>query len=132
MPKKSLAFVYGTLRKGGHYHRAIEGAPFVGKATTTGKLYNMGRFPAAVFGEPGIIHGEVYEVSASMIDVMDGIEGYYENRPEASFYVRRKIPVTMQGGETTEAWAYECDKVDGKPEIPSGDYTQYLKPKGVK
>lgn len=69
-------FVYGTLKAGGDLHAALRGAPLVGKRCLTGfRLYDTGfGYPAAVEG-PGLLYGEVYEVTEEVLATLDAVEG---------------------------------------------------------
>lgn len=65
-------FVYGTLRRGGPLHECwLGGAEFVEARTERGRMFHRfaraGRYigyPVVRFGEPGVVHGEVYDLDA--------------------------------------------------------------------
>ena len=59
-----LLFAYGTLMRGLALHRLLEGrARFLGEGTVAGRLYDLGRYPAAVPEGSGLVQGEVYRVT---------------------------------------------------------------------
>ena len=97
-------FVYGTL-KAGHTTRGLHntpGAEFVSVATTSSGLYRMidlGAFPAVLFGGKDDILGEIWEVTDTVFEQLDRIEGYPD------FYTRT-IVQTDQG----YAWMYHFRK----------------------
>jgi gamma-glutamylcyclotransferase (GGCT)/AIG2-like uncharacterized protein YtfP len=74
-----LLFVYGTLMRGGRYHRVLRGQRFVGPAWTLPQyaLLDLGAYPGLVCreddGRP--VAGEVYEVSAAVLPRLDAVEG---------------------------------------------------------
>lgn len=134
--KGTLIFVYGTLRKGGHYHkRYLEDAEFLGETSVSGVLFSLGRFPGAHFqaGHQSAIVGEVYRVSRVTVDRLDMLEGYDEKNPERSMYVRRPVlswPTVLslpEGKRRVLVQAYEFrGEADKYPKIPHGDWLRYL------
>lgn len=125
-------FVYGTLRKGGLYNRYLANSTFLGMATATGTLLDLGRFPAAYFSGERTIKGEVYRVTSSVLDALDGLEGFDPKHTELSFYVRRKIKVRLvENGDLNDVWAYEFRAESPRaPVIENGDWVEYLKANG--
>lgn len=125
-----VLFVYGTLRNGGVYHHVLGTSKYLGTAEADGRMYSLGRFPAAQFypGDDGSdrITGELYDVSIETLDKVDSLEGFFENRPEISLYVRRKIPLR---GVDRRVWAYEFrSELEGRvPRIPHGDWIRFLR-----
>jgi gamma-glutamylaminecyclotransferase len=80
--KKTVIFVYGTLKKGDCRAGVLGGGRFIGNARTTDAftLYSCGSFPAMVMPEDKElqtgVHGELYEVPESLLDNrLDAIEG---------------------------------------------------------
>lgn len=113
-------FVYGTLRPGDvRWHFLVpfvvdEGVP----DTVPGTLYDTGLdYPAAVFGGPGTIHGQTFElVEASFdraIEVLDEVEGIVDGE------YRRMIVRTGRGVDT---WAYASGSGLSLTPIESGDW----------
>jgi gamma-glutamylcyclotransferase (GGCT)/AIG2-like uncharacterized protein YtfP len=88
-----LLFVYGTLMRGGRYHRVLAGQGFVGPARTLPRyaLLDLGAYPGLVGrGEDGrAVAGEVYEVAAALRPRLDAVEG----APE----LFRLGPVALEG-----------------------------------
>jgi gamma-glutamylcyclotransferase (GGCT)/AIG2-like uncharacterized protein YtfP len=109
-------FFYGTLMSNGSRRHALRDiAEPVGPASVRGDLYEVagGSFPCMLSG-PGVVHGEVWQVSPGMLREAlrrtDGIEGYREHEPESwSMYIRRAVPL-LSAPPTTDAdglvWTY--------------------------
>lgn len=139
-----LIFVYGTLMKGYGNHRVMEQAhgKFVGRAKMFGKeMYyagGVGSFPAVINGK-GTIYGEVYKIPEEVelinyytgkrekvkaISVLDGLEGYNPNNPQAyNMYLRKKARVILQNGKQVWVSYYFWNRrVDPKLQIKTGDY----------
>ena len=77
-------------------------------ATSPAKLYQLQDGPA-------------------VLAVLDEIGGFRPNEPERSLYLRVRTGVTLESGETREAWAYFYNAPLGRAErIPSGDYLEHL------
>jgi gamma-glutamylcyclotransferase (GGCT)/AIG2-like uncharacterized protein YtfP len=105
-------FVYGTLRRGGC--RAIPTlfptARFLGFGTVRGRLYDFGDYPGLRLDPNGLdILGEVYEVDAHTLRVIDDIEDYYPDDVARSHYVRRTHRIRMWTGDYLTAELYECN-----------------------
>jgi gamma-glutamylcyclotransferase (GGCT)/AIG2-like uncharacterized protein YtfP len=136
MDSKDYLFVYGTLRKG--YDSPVRdqvssGLYWIGQAKVKALLYDLGTFPGAV-KTSGLneILGDVFEVTdpKSVFQVLDRYEGYLENDPEKSEYIRVKTDVQMNSGNKLSVWIYWCNlDLQGKPVIKNKDYLRYLKKK---
>ena len=76
MPK---AFVYGTLKRGGHYHNLLAGQKFVGEARTVPgyTLYQPADYPGMVneLNDTEGVTGELWEISAICLAQLDTLEG---------------------------------------------------------
>lgn len=73
-----LLFVYGSLKRGMANHQELQGASALGNARLQGlALYDLGPFPMAIAcSEPGCaIEGELYRVSAALLEQLDRFEG---------------------------------------------------------
>ena len=73
-----LLFVYGSLKRGMANHQELQGATRLGDARLHGlALYDLGPFPMAIAcREPGsTIEGELYRVSAALLEQLDRFEG---------------------------------------------------------
>jgi len=121
-------FVYGTLLPGLCRHYAMQGSRSLGRGTITGLLYDLGPYPAVVHGA-GNVRGEVFEVDATVLAVLDEIEAFYPDAPEdKSEYLREEVVVQMDGAEVTlSAWFYRFNQsIAGKHRIEHGDYLRFL------
>lgn len=131
-PGRSALFVYGTLREevGGPAgpRRALErSATPVSEGVISARLFDAGGFPAAVPDSSSRVRGEVYEMDdpEPLLGVLDRYEGC---RPDGSGLFRREVvTVRLDSGGELRAWVYFFNSgTDGYPEIPSGDYREYL------
>jgi gamma-glutamylcyclotransferase (GGCT)/AIG2-like uncharacterized protein YtfP len=117
-----LLFVYGTLRRGGAnaMHLLHPDAVFVGNAGVRGRLYDMGGYPALVLDdEAGLVAGEVYEIDADTLQVLDEFEA-------AAQYARKRVVVVLNGAETS-CWVYGPGEnlCISKDLIGSGDWIDH-------
>lgn len=102
MPEKEAVFVYGTLKKGGHFSRALEGQEFLGAAETAvpRPLY-LGTYPYVLKDKGKVpVKGEVYKVDAPCLRHLDSIEGH------PGLYTREKEEVVFPDGKRVTAWMY--------------------------
>lgn len=107
-------FVYGTLKKGGRFSRVWPDGAKCKKATVKGSLYNMGWFPTIRLAREGeacdTVDGEVWEVPDDehihVLRELDRIEGYREDRPQDSLFLRKEVSVTTDDGDEV-ATVYE-------------------------
>jgi gamma-glutamylaminecyclotransferase len=97
-------FVYGTLLRGNVSHDVLArlGARFAGATRTSAArtLVDLGPYPAmlpASDRDRVPVHGEVYEVAAAALDVLDAFEGCPD------LYRRERVGLET---ETGEAWTY--------------------------
>ena len=139
-------FVYGTLRrfqreiikpdafdipesrKNAFFqsHTLLEKTLCLGMAKTRGILYDVGLYPAMVFGDRTIV-GEVYDLEPEQLKTIDLLEGYEEKDPARSHYIRIRVPVIFEDAKSDEAEVYLYNRtVRGLTLIESGDYCQYL------
>ena len=103
-----LLFVYGTLMSGFSAHTLLKDAHFVAHGVLYGAklLHVEDKFPAVIDGE-GKVFGEVYRVETFTLKAVDIFEGFYEEFPENSFYLREKRPIRLiPYGDFVEAWVY--------------------------
>lgn len=85
----TLVFVYGSLKRGYALHQLLEAQTFAGEASTLPlyHIFDIGRYPGLVEWPDGIaIQGEVYQVNADCLAVLDDAEGVSEG-----CYARRSI-----------------------------------------
>jgi gamma-glutamylcyclotransferase (GGCT)/AIG2-like uncharacterized protein YtfP len=128
MTKKLPVFVYGTLRKGLHNYRLLQGATVKEvPATIKGVIYPVspyGGFPCLV-AEEGTVQGELMYIKPNIydkvVDRLDSLEGYRKYHEVSSMYLRRKAIVKTEEGEV-EAWVYYWNSQIKYPRIESGDW----------
>lgn len=108
---KHKIFVYGTLRPG-------KGE----KVMIPGQIYDFGWFPGLILNEGGpdsFVTAEVIEADDEKLAQLDRYEGYYEEDPQRSLYVRQKL---------WDGWVYVYNKsVDKSSLVVSGDWLEYTK-----
>lgn len=129
-------FFYGTLmspfnRPG--RQRITPKLTYEGRGSIRAALFDLGIYPAAVPTEDnGVVWGEVYQAidAASVLSVLDEIEGYRPNEPARSLYTRVLTEVTLDDGSVKQAWAYFYNAPLGRAQrIASGDYLEHLNPR---
>ena len=106
-------FVYGTLKEGGRFGKRFDNYRLSSeKAKLVGfDLYNIsGYFPGIAKGE-GTVFGELHEFEKmdAVMGEMDIIEGFEEENPSESLFVRKVAKVETQNGEE-EAYIYVFNK----------------------
>ncbi len=69
--------VYGTLKKGGKFHKYMEGATYVEDVKVTGyRMYDTGYgYPCVAKSEGYFFHGELYKASETIMKTLDIVEG---------------------------------------------------------
>lgn len=105
-------FVYGTLkRETGLLHELVgrDRYRFVGMGNISGKKLKGTPYPAVIkdpSGEP--ISGEVFELLSfpDTIKMLDAYEAFNPDNPSQSLYTRELVTVTLNSGQTVEAWVY--------------------------
>jgi gamma-glutamylcyclotransferase (GGCT)/AIG2-like uncharacterized protein YtfP len=123
-------FVYGTLRKdvrNSMFHLLARHAQFVGRARIRGHLYDLGDYPGVVLStdQDRWVHGEVYalEDASEVLARLDEYEGCRPTDPRPHEFERVMSDIEFEDGKTTRAWVYAYrGALEGKQEIPSGDY----------
>ena len=110
-------FVYGTLMSGartalGTQQRlrlAAESDSLGPASLPAARLYDLGRYPGAVFSAAidDIVHGEVVLLAdpAASLTWLDAYEGYVHGGDDNE-YDRIVRQVRLAGGETFDAWVY--------------------------
>jgi gamma-glutamylcyclotransferase (GGCT)/AIG2-like uncharacterized protein YtfP len=123
-------FIYGTLMPGLRLETQMHGARFMGPAQVPGRLVDVGRFPGLLLGD-GQVTGEVYEVDAAHLALLDVVEGLVPGDREASQYWREEVAV-LSGplqGQPVQTYVYNRP-VDGCTPIAHGDYRRYIREVG--
>jgi gamma-glutamylcyclotransferase (GGCT)/AIG2-like uncharacterized protein YtfP len=71
-----LLFVYGTLMHDGRNHSLLAGQRFLGVARTRPlyRLFDLRMYPGLVHGGGRAVEGELYEVEASRLAVLEALE----------------------------------------------------------
>ena len=100
MPQPKLLFVYGSLRTESPHPFAVKlrnQGRLLGKGTAPGILYDLGRYPAALFGaeHKGRVIGEIFELprDGRLLRELDYFEGTEE---PASPLSRMEIEVLLE------------------------------------
>jgi len=105
---------------------ALDESQFLGTATIQASLYNLGSYPCITEGSTRVI-GELYEVDDTTLQKLDMIEGYDEESPETSLYLRKQVIATMLSNIQLllEAYYYNLPFENGEL-IEAGDYRKFL------
>ena len=125
-----LLFVYGTLMRGYAHPMArmlSANADFVGEARCRGRLYLVKHYPGLLLSDDpaDIVFGEVFRLRqpTDMLREFDMYEACGQGFAEPTQYVRRMLPLTLDGGAASEAWTYIYNwPVDTLPRIASGRF----------
>ncbi len=97
-------FVYGTLRQGSanqYAERLSKTACHIGSGTVSGRLYLVTHYPALAPAQSAEerVKGDVFEgITAELWQLLDEYEGEQ--------YARELAQVTMDNGQTLEAYVY--------------------------
>ena len=130
-----LVFFYGTLMSGFKRPGRSRVDPKLtpeGRGSIAAALFDVGIYPAAIPASDTRVRGEIYRMfdSASVLAVLDEIEGFRPSRPDESLYTRVEAQVTFDNGQVSSAWVYFYNAPLGRaPRIESGDYLEHLKVK---
>lgn len=109
--KLTKVYVYGTLRPGD-----------TDTVLVPGKLYTLGGFPGIsleVDSDDDTVVCEIIEVDDNRLASLDRYEGYRENDPEGSLYLRQ---------EYKDGFIYVYNhlyRVSEEQRIPSGDWLDF-------
>ena len=123
MTEPTHIFVYGTLRAESDHPMARRLSMLVrhvGRARVSGRLYDCGWYPAAMFdeGEKRHIVGDVYALKPGQ-HLLAELDAYEAGGPN---YARAPLEVGLAGGGKILAWAYGVTKAPNSKLIPSGDF----------
>ncbi|QIQ66459.1 putative gamma-glutamyl cyclotransferase [Pseudomonas phage clash] len=122
-----FVFVYGTLMHGFGNHCLLEGARFVGHATSQerGRMYSCGGFPILSFKHrEDLVTGEVWELPGGdegkeMLNNLDRLEGYpgwYDRSPK-NFRIN---------GEMITALVYHQDEDQDLHIVEGADWSKFV------
>jgi len=125
-------FVYGTLRSdipSSMSKFLRRRATLIGKATTDGRLIDLGGYPGFLTGD-GTVKGELYRINKDqaqetwqLLDAYEGVSGLSSEE-----YRRTEVPTRVAGGGHFRAHTYEYQQsVQGRAEIANGDYPPFYR-----
>jgi gamma-glutamylcyclotransferase (GGCT)/AIG2-like uncharacterized protein YtfP len=129
--RDSLLFVYGTLRPFVDMPMARwlqRSARYVGPATTSGRLYDLGAYPGLrdARHRRERVQGDVYRVQPRVLRVLDRYEAG-SPRCKARYRRERCVVKFVRGSARSTAWTYRYRySVAGVPRIVGGDYRAHL------
>jgi gamma-glutamylcyclotransferase (GGCT)/AIG2-like uncharacterized protein YtfP len=109
-PTRRLIFVYGTLKRGHVRHFALAAQRYLGEATTRPRyrMVNLGSYPALIEGGSSAIVGELWEVDATCLALLDEIESVAD-----SYYRRGSVALAPPYDDlSVEAYFYDSDVSD--------------------
>lgn len=66
--------VYGSLKRGKYNHPLLDGSKYLGETTVTGTMYLISSYPALVDEGDTVYPAEIYQVSDSIYEAIDGME----------------------------------------------------------
>jgi gamma-glutamylcyclotransferase (GGCT)/AIG2-like uncharacterized protein YtfP len=121
MSSEPLAiFVYGTLQRGEERAKEWPRPPLrVEPATTRGRLYDLGAYPALSDGDD-LVRGELWHISAEdlalTLQTLDEIEGVGSG--DNDLYVRRVIECWTDDGKSQRGYAYLFARPDALRDVP--------------
>jgi gamma-glutamylcyclotransferase (GGCT)/AIG2-like uncharacterized protein YtfP len=126
----SYLFVYGTLlpdRAPPHLSDVVGSLRPVGPGSMTGRLYDLGDFPGAVYDITSAhrVVGRVFELSedVALLQRLDTYEGYCQKSANTSLFVREQLPITLADGSQLLCWVFVYNRDPGRaPLVPGGDY----------
>ncbi len=139
-PKSNYLFVYSSLLKGfrSHEYDYISGYfSFVSKAKVKGVLSDLDGIPVATPAAGDyFLKGELYQIKSAddfsfAIGQLDDYEGVRPEAGETQLYKRALATVYKEDESAVNAWIYWYQgEVTGKPQVTSGDVTEYIRSKG--
>jgi pyruvate carboxylase len=127
-------FVYGTLRSdcGAACSEVMQsGFSLIGKATTQGRLYNLGQYPGMVRSDSAddLVTGELYLLtgSAEAMAMLDRYEESAMTPDSGAEYYRTRQTVKLADNTAIVAWVYVYNRPVAEADlIASGDYCGFL------
>jgi gamma-glutamylcyclotransferase (GGCT)/AIG2-like uncharacterized protein YtfP len=101
-------------------------ARFVCEAYALGRLYHLGRYPAAVFDDAcaTLVHGELFRLNGrTLLDALDAYEGCGSPTMQSDLFYRDIIQVQPVRGAAQMAWSYPyAGNIRARPLLPSGRF----------
>jgi len=119
-------FVYGTLRKGDSRFGVLDECECVAEEAYLDDYYmiSLGGFPGILPGV-GQVRGEIYKIDEDILDQLDRIEGYREDDPKHSLYIRTVVsPKGIEDGREIMTYVYNDERTSRRDHqiIESGDW----------
>ena len=101
----------------------------------SGRLYDLGQFPGAVFDADAatLVHGEVLQLAAdaTLLKQLDEYEGYNPDSPAASLFVRERQLIALPDGKSLPCWVYLYNRDPASAQlIATGNYSQWHRDNG--
>jgi gamma-glutamylcyclotransferase (GGCT)/AIG2-like uncharacterized protein YtfP len=124
-------FVYGTLMRGFDHPMAkllSRSAEFIGEAHCRGRLYLVKHYPGLVLSGDAsdTVFGELFRLHTpeTSLVTFDDYEGCGPDVASPQ-YLRQKLPLTLDDGTVSEAWAYVYNRPVAKlKRITSGRFME--------
>jgi gamma-glutamylcyclotransferase (GGCT)/AIG2-like uncharacterized protein YtfP len=124
-------FVYGTLMRRFQNAAAIRlrrNASFIGTATLSGKLFNLGAYPGVLLSQDAgsVVHGEVFRLSGNgqLLRFLDQYESCAQDDPQPHFYRREITLARLASGGHLPVWVYALINAPaGLYAIPTGRFS---------
>lgn len=118
---QEYVFVYGTLKRKSGLHGLLKSSKYMGNAILSGAtLLDTGwGYPGLVYGNKQIhaVHGEVYEVTDALMEILDNAEGV------PWLYERKATTVQQADGTIRLVWVYVYLRAIGNEiAVQNGDW----------
>lgn len=117
---KRYLFAYGTLQPGQaapEIVHAVGRLRPIGPGFVRGRLYRVGKYPAAVLSNSGaLIHGQVFQLpdDPELLGRLDEYEGFDPTNSEGSLFIRQEWPVVLvKGKRKVTCWVYTYHRHPG-------------------
>ncbi|MCB1674597.1 MAG: gamma-glutamylcyclotransferase, partial [Pseudomonadales bacterium] len=121
-------FVYGTLLKGMVRANVLSASGLIDHGFIEASLHDLGDYPSISSSNDSEVFGEIYEINAETLSILDNIEGFCPEYVQQSLYIRRQVMVkgiTMNCNH--DAWTYFFNgELSNKNIITCGDYRRYV------
>jgi gamma-glutamylcyclotransferase (GGCT)/AIG2-like uncharacterized protein YtfP len=137
------AFVYGTLRKGDSRFGVLNDCKCIAEEAYLDGfiMLNLGSFPGIIPGE-GRIRGEIYEIDEDVLAQLDSIEGYRDDDPKHSLYIRTVVDAFYDDGgsvptgdDRISTYVYNADRFRSSDRpyniVESGDWFDVSPPRAL-